>query len=72
MDLVRAEFKASDDTYGYRRITARLGRRGVNVGCDTVRCLVRRAGLIAAQPRRKDLCHHPSRGPGGQALPGGA
>ncbi|SPT52526.1 Uncharacterised protein [Actinomyces bovis] len=28
VDLVRAEFKASDGTYGYRRITARLGRRG--------------------------------------------
>nr|WP_282705538.1 IS3 family transposase [Actinomyces slackii] len=51
--LIEAEFEASDGTYGYRRITARLGRRGVVVHHDTVRCLMRQAGLVAAQPRRK-------------------
>ena len=51
--LGRAEFKASDGTWGYRRIAARLGRGGVVVHHDTVRSLMRQAGLVAAQPRRK-------------------
>ncbi|WP_425320938.1 IS3 family transposase [Actinomyces bowdenii] len=51
--LVRAEFGASDGTYGYRRITACLGRRVVVVHGDTVRCLMRQAGLVVAQPHRK-------------------
>lgn len=51
--LVRDEFEASDGTYGYRRITARLGRRGVSVHQDTVRGLMRQGGLVAAQPCRK-------------------
>lgn len=51
--LVKAEFEASDGTYGHRRITARLERRGVVVHHDTVRSIMRQAGLVAAQPRRK-------------------
>ncbi|VEG75196.1 insertion element IS2 transposase InsD [Actinomyces slackii] len=51
--MIKAEFEASDGTYGYRRITARLGRRGVVTHHGTVRCLMRQAGLVAAQPRRK-------------------
>lgn len=38
---------------GNRLITACLGRRGVSVHRDTVRRVMRRAGRIAAQPRRK-------------------
>lgn len=51
--MIETEFKASDGTYGYRRITARLGRRGVSTSRDTVRGLMRQAGLVAACPRRK-------------------
>ncbi|RRD22966.1 hypothetical protein EII10_12255 [Actinomyces bowdenii] len=53
VSMIETEFKSSDGTYGYRRITARLARRGVSVHRDTVRCLMRQAGLLAAQPRRK-------------------
>ena len=35
--FIRTEFSASDGTYGYRRITAALWRRGVVVDRDTVR-----------------------------------
>ncbi|RRD23351.1 IS3 family transposase [Actinomyces bowdenii] len=52
VSMIETEFKSSDGTYGYRRITARLARRGVSVHRDTVRCLMRQAGLVAAQPRR--------------------
>ena len=48
-DLVRAEFEASDGTRGYRCITARLKRGGAAAHCDTVRRLVRRAGLVAGR-----------------------
>lgn len=51
--MIEAEFKASDATYGYRRITARLERRGVSVHQDTVCGLMCQAGLVGAQPRRK-------------------
>ena len=51
--MIETEFKASDGTYGYRRITARLGRRGVVAHHDTVRSIMRERGLVAAQPRRK-------------------
>ena len=51
--FIRTEFSASDGTYGYRRITAALWRRGVVVDRDTVRSIMREQGLVAAQPRRK-------------------
>ena len=51
--LVESEFKASDMTYGYRRITAALKRKGTVVSPDTVRSIMREKGLKAAQPRRK-------------------
>ena len=35
--FIKTEFSASDGTYGYRRITAALWRRGVVVDRDTVR-----------------------------------
>ena len=85
VSMIETEFNASDGTYGYRRITARLGRRGVSVHRDTVRCLMRRAGLVAAQPRRKvrttipaadlasrpDLMRRDSRRPGAGSQVGG-
>ena len=52
--FIKTEFSASDGTYGYRRITAALWRRGVVVDRDTVRSIMREQGLVAAQPRRKD------------------
>ena len=51
--FIKTEFSASDGTYGYRRITAALWRRGVVVDRDTVRSIMREQGLVAAQPRRK-------------------
>ena len=51
--MIETEFEACYGTYGYRRITARLGCRGVSVHRDTVRGLMRQAGLVAAQPCRK-------------------
>ena len=51
--MVESEFNASDMTYGYRRITAALKRKGAVVSPDTVRSIMREKGLKAAQPRRK-------------------
>ena len=51
--MVESEFKASDMTYGYQRITAALKRKGAVVSPDTVRSIMREKGLKAAQPRRK-------------------
>ena len=39
--FIKTEFSASDGTYGYRRITAALWRRGVVVDRDTVRSIMR-------------------------------
>jgi putative transposase len=44
-------FDDSDGTYGYRRIAAQLGRRGVAAGEELVRRLMRDLGLVACQPR---------------------
>lgn len=60
--LVESEFKASDMTYGYRRITAALKRKGTVVSPDTVRSIMREKGLKAAQPRRKGPHHHTAPG----------
>jgi transposase InsO family protein len=44
-------FTASDETYGYRRVHAELGRQGVQAGAELVRALMRTEGLVACQPR---------------------
>ena len=42
-----------EGTYGYRRIQACLGRRGVRVDGATIRSIMRELSLEAAQPRAK-------------------
>ena len=49
--LVRWSFERSNATYGYRRVHADLARRGVQVGEDMVRDLMRQQDLVACQPR---------------------
>jgi putative transposase len=44
-------FEDSDETYGYRRVTAELARKGVRAGHELVRGLMRQMGLVACQPR---------------------
>jgi len=44
-------FEDSDETYGYRRVAAELGRKGVHAGLELVRGLMREMGLVACQPR---------------------
>jgi putative transposase len=44
-------FDDSDETYGYRRVHAELGRQAVEGGLELVRALMRAAGLVACQPR---------------------
>lgn len=48
---VRAIFKASRQTYGYRRIHAQLGRDGVEAGPELVRAIMADEDLVACQPR---------------------
>ena len=49
--LVAWSFQRSRGTYGYRRVHADLMRRGVTVGEDLVRDLMRELDLVACQPR---------------------
>ena len=49
--LVRHVFEDSDQTYGYRRVHAELGRCGVVVGAELVRHLMREQDLVPCQPR---------------------
>ncbi len=49
--LVIEIFDDSEQTYGYRRVHAELGRQGVAAGPELVRALMRAAGLVACQPR---------------------
>src|SRR5680860_242119 len=49
--LIKKIFDDSDETYGYRRVHAQLGRQGVEAGAELVRALMRAAGLVACQPR---------------------
>jgi len=49
--LVAWSFHRSRGTYGYRRVHADLTRRGVAVGEDLVRDLMRELDLVACQPR---------------------
>lgn len=44
-------FADSYETYGYRRVHVELGRRGVDVGDELVRQLMRELGLQPCQPR---------------------
>jgi putative transposase len=49
--LVKAIFKHSDQTYGYRRVHAHLVRQGEQVSPELVRELMRELDLVACQPR---------------------
>jgi transposase InsO family protein len=49
--LVEDAFRASDETYGYRRIHAQLNRWGVACGLELVRSIMRELGLQPCQPR---------------------
>lgn len=49
--LIRAIFRDSDETYGYRRVHAEVWRRGVQAGPELVRAIMREQGLVACQPR---------------------
>ena len=49
--LIAAEFADSDQASGYRRVHAALARRGVVVGKELVRFLMRDMGLEPCQPR---------------------
>ena len=49
--LITAVFEDSDQTYGYRRVQAELGRAGVDVGVELVRHLMRELDLVPCQPR---------------------
>lgn len=49
--LVAWSFERSNATYGHRRVHADLARRGVDVGVDLVRELMREQALVACQPR---------------------
>lgn len=49
--LVVKIFDESDQTYGYRRVHAELGRRGEHCTPELVRGLMRQLGQVACQPR---------------------
>src|SRR5689334_24569474 len=49
--LVVEIFTDSDETYGYGRVHAELGRRGVPAGLELVRSIMRDQGLVPCQPR---------------------
>jgi putative transposase len=49
--LVIEIFDDSDETYGYRRVHAELGRQGVPAGPELVRSIMRDQGLVPCQPR---------------------
>jgi putative transposase len=44
-------FTASNETYGYRRVHAALGRAGIVCGPELVRALMAELGLVPCQPR---------------------
>ena len=44
--LVVEIFTDSDETYGYRRVHAELGRRGVPAGLELIRAIMRGQGLV--------------------------
>jgi putative transposase len=49
--LIVEIFDDSDETYGYRRVHAELGRRSVPAGRELVRAIMRDQGLQPCQPR---------------------
>ena len=49
--LVVEIFTDSDETYGYRRVHAELGRRRISAGLELVRSIMRDQGLVPCQPR---------------------
>ena len=49
--LITRVFEDSDQTYGYRRVQAELGRCAVDVGVELVRHLMRELDLVPCQPR---------------------
>jgi len=49
--LVVEIFTDSDETYGYRRVHAELGRRGVPAGLELIRAIMRDQGLVPCQPQ---------------------
>lgn len=50
-ELVVSVFTEFDQRYGYRKITAELGRRGVTVGAWLVRSIMAEQGLVCCHPR---------------------
>jgi transposase InsO family protein len=52
-ELIRGVFEDSGGTYGYRRVHAELRRAGVDVDDELVRRLMRRAGLVPVQVKRR-------------------
>jgi transposase InsO family protein len=52
-DLIEVVFADSDGTYGYRRVSVVLARRGRPCDPQTVRSIMAERGLVACQPRRK-------------------
>ncbi len=44
--LIAEIFDESDQTYGYRRVHAQLGRQRVEAGLELVRALMRDLGLV--------------------------
>jgi transposase InsO family protein len=51
--MIAYEFDRSECTYGYRRVHAALRRKGVAVGDDLVRRLMRELGLMPVQVKRR-------------------
>jgi transposase InsO family protein len=49
--LINDAFRASDETYGYRRVHAQLARGGVACSAELVRSIMRELGLQPCQPR---------------------
>jgi putative transposase len=49
--LITDTFRASDETYGYRRVHAQLARTGVACSPELVRAIMRELGLQPCQPR---------------------
>lgn len=50
---IKQIFEASDGTYGYRRVHAELARQNVAAGLELVRRLMRLAGLVPHQVRKR-------------------
>ena len=62
-EAITAEFTASRQTSGCRRITAALGRAGIECSVGLVADLMRELGLAAVQPRAYKRTTVPGQGP---------